>query len=151
MRTAKTLLSLAWEAPQTLLGAAYLGVEAFRDRVVALELEDGRLLVESTGTGLSLGHVVFWTREHNRWQLLDDSNRFHELGHTKQSRLLGWLYLPLVGVPSISRAAYALLYRELTGRIWTRYYEGYPEKWADRLGGVARDDRGLGIVLARKA
>jgi hypothetical protein len=151
MPIAKTLLSFAWEAPQTLLGVACLGVEAWRDRVVRLEIEQGRLLVESTGTGLSLGHVVFWTREHNRWQEMDDSNRWHELGHTKQSRLLGWLYLPLVGVPSISRAAFALVYRELTGRVWTRYYEGYPEKWADRLGGVVRDHWGHGTVLARKA
>lgn len=57
-----------------------------------------------------------------------------------QSRMLGWLYLPVVGLPSISRAAYALLYREVTGRQWTGYYDGYPENWADRLGGVQRDE-----------
>jgi hypothetical protein len=28
----------------------------------------------------------------------------------------------------------------VTGRPWTRYYEGYPENWADRLGGVVRDE-----------
>jgi hypothetical protein len=27
----------------------------------------------------------------------------------------------------------------LSARQWTRYYEGYPENWADRLGGVVRD------------
>jgi len=63
----------------------------------------------------------------------------HELGHTKQSRLLGPLYLPVVGLPSISRAAYALVHREVTGKQWTGYYEGYPENWADRLGGVCRE------------
>ncbi len=133
-------LSFAWEAPQTLLGGALLAVEALRGRVIKIEREDGRLLVQSPGTGISLGHVVFWCRESNRWHELDERNRAHELGHTKQSRLLGWLYLPLVGVPSISRAAYALLYREVTGRSWTGYYDGYPENWADRLGGVVRDE-----------
>ncbi len=131
--------SLVWEAPQTALGAVVLATEAARMRIVSFEIEDGRLLVESKGTGVSLGHVVFWTRQSNRWHELDLRNRAHELGHTKQSRMLGWLYLPVVGLPSISRAAYALLHRELTGRPWTRYYEGYPEKWADRLGGVMRD------------
>ncbi len=133
-------LSLAWEAPQSLLGVAILAAEAATKRIVDIEVEDGRLLVESIGTGISLGHVVFWSRENSRWHDLDLRNRAHELGHTKQSRMLGWLYLPIIGLPSISRAAYALVYREMTGRPWTRYYEGYPEKWADRLGGVCRDE-----------
>ena len=132
-------LSLAWEAPQTALGVAVLAAEAARKRIVQLEVEDGRILVESKGTGISLGHIVFWSRENSRWHDLDLRNRAHELGHTRQSRMLGWLYLPMVGLPSISRAAYALVYREVTGRQWTHYYDGYPEKWADRLGGVHRE------------
>lgn len=131
-------LALAWESPQTLLGAAMLAAEAARKRIVQIEVEDGRLVVESKGTGISLGHVVFWSRENSRWHDLDLRNRAHELGHTKQSRMLGPLYLPIVGLPSISRAAYALVYREVTGRQWTRYYDGFPENWADRLGGVQR-------------
>ena len=144
MSVLKTGISLAWEAPQTALGVALLAIEKARGRVVAIEHEEGRLVVESTGAGVSLGHVVFWTRESNRWHELDDRNRAHELGHTKQSRLFGWLYLPLVGLPSISRAGYAWLYREITGRSWTKYYDGYPEDWADRLGGVVRDDERRG-------
>ena len=140
MGTFGRALSLAWEGPQTALGLAMLGVEAARRRIVKLEVEDGRLVVESTGTGISLGYVVFWSRESSRWHDLDLRNRAHELGHTKQSRLLGPLYLPVVGLPSISRAAYALIYREVTGEQWTGYYDGYPESWADRLGGVARDE-----------
>ena len=56
-------LSFAWEAPQTALGMVMLGAEAARRRIVNIEVEDGRLLIESTGTGISLGHVVFWSRE----------------------------------------------------------------------------------------
>ncbi|MBW2404929.1 MAG: hypothetical protein JRF42_14240 [Deltaproteobacteria bacterium] len=93
-------LSLVWEAPQTALGAAMLGAEAARKRIVQIEVEDGRLVVESKGTGISLGHVVFWSRENSRWHDLDVRNRAHELG---------------------------------------QYYEGYPENWADRLGGVIRE------------
>ena len=144
-------IELAWEAPQSLLGLVYLGIEAARRRVVEVQLERGRLIVESTGTGLSLGHVVFWTRVCNRWQEMDDSNRWHELGHAQQSRMLGWVYLPVVGVPSVSRAAYALLYREVTGHQWTGYYDGYPENWADRLGGVVRDEQGHGTKVEELA
>jgi hypothetical protein len=132
-------LSLAWEAPQTALGLAMLGSEAARKRIRRIEVEGGRMVVESSGTGISLGHIVIWSRESSRWHDLDLRNRAHELGHSKQSRLLGWLYLPLVGLPSISRAAYALAFREVTGEQWTGYYEGYPENWADRLGGVIRE------------
>lgn len=140
MSLLRTGLSLLWEAPQTALGVAILGVEAARKRIRNIEVEGGRMVVESCGTGISLGHIVFWSRESSRWHELDDRNRAHELGHTKQSRLFGPLYLPIIGIPSISRVIYALAYREITGREWTRYYDGYPEKWADRLGGVPRDE-----------
>jgi hypothetical protein len=139
MKVVRTGLSLAWEAPQTALGVAVLALEAARGRIVNMEVEGDRLVVESKGTGISLGHIVFWSPESSRWHDLDKRNRAHELGHTKQSRLLGPLYLPVVGLPSVSRAAYALLYREVTGGQWTRYYDGYPEDWADRLGGVQRE------------
>ncbi len=79
-------LSLVWEAPQTALGAAMLGAEAARKRIVQIEVEDGRLVVQSRGTGISLGYIVFWSRENSRWHDLDARNRAHELGHTKQSR-----------------------------------------------------------------
>jgi len=131
-------LSLLWEAPQTALGALLLGAEAVRGRILHLEVEGGRLVVESRGTGVSLGYVVFWSQEDSRWHALDLRNRAHELGHAEQSRMLGWLYLSVVGVPSVSRAAYAFLYREITGRRWDGYYDGFPEDWADRLGGVER-------------
>ena len=72
-------LSLVWEAPQTALGAAMLGAEAARKRVVQIEVEDGRLVVESKGTGISLGHIVFWSRESSRWHDLDVRNHFQ--GH----------------------------------------------------------------------
>jgi hypothetical protein len=50
--------------------------------------------------------------------------------------MLGPLYLPLVGVPSSCRVAYAIAYRALTGRRWDGYFRGYPEDWADRLANV---------------
>lgn len=41
-------------------------------------------------------------------------------------------------------ALYARAYRRRTGRWWPRYFDGYPENWADRLGGV--DNRGRTTV-----
>ncbi|WP_237558582.1 hypothetical protein, partial [Cellulomonas carbonis] len=58
----------------------------------------------------------------------------HERGHVKQSIYLGWLYLPVIGVPSIIWAGLRRL-GLFAGR---SYYSFYTESWADRLGGVKR-------------
>lgn len=103
--------------------------------------ERERLFVESEWVAVSLGYFVFWTEPRpSRHFFLDEATRDHEFGHTLQSRLLGPLYLPLVGLPSVSRVVYAIAYRELTGRRWRHYFDGWPEKQADRYGSV---DRGL--------
>jgi hypothetical protein len=131
-------LLFAWELPQNALGAALFAVEKALGSVKNAELDAGRLFIESKRTAVSLGFFVFWARGENRWFLLDEHTRAHEWGHTFQSRLLGPLYLPLVGVPSTMRVLYAIAHREITGRRWTGYFDGYPERWADRLGGVPR-------------
>ena len=63
----------------------------------------------------------------------------HEMGHRVQSRMLGWLYLPVIGLPSLVWNICFKRYRERRG---VSYYDFYTEKWADRLGGVGRDQDG---------
>lgn len=60
----------------------------------------------------------------------------HERGHAKQSLMLGWLYLLVIGIPSFAWAA-ARRYGFFIDR---SYYSFYTEKWADKLGGVDRSD-----------
>ena len=131
-------LLFAWELPQNLLGGSVLAAHTALRPVRGIRRDRERLFVETRHTAVSLGWFVFWARGENRWFVLDGWTRDHEHGHTYQSRLLGPLYLPIVGVPSAMRALYAVAYREATGRRWTRYFDGYPEAWADRLGGVRR-------------
>ena len=130
-----------WELPQNVLGALVYSAERAMGSVQGTRRERGRLFVESKRNAVSLGWFVFWAKGENRWFLLDDSTRDHEYGHTLQSRWLGPLYLPLVGVPSVARVLYAVAYREISGRRWGGYFDGYPERWADALGGVERDYR----------
>jgi len=66
----------------------------------------------------------------------------HEGGHCLQSRMLGWLYLPIVGIASglnnlKSRKNPYVSMSEDEREKW--YYNFYPEKWADKLGGVERE------------
>lgn len=57
----------------------------------------------------------------------------HEYGHTIQSLLLGPLYLPLVGLPSILWARIPAL-RKMRKNKRISYYSVYPENWANLLG-----------------
>ncbi len=63
------------------------------------------------------------------------SSQLHEYGHHRQSLYLGWLYLIVVGIPSTIRCVYCS--KKNKGSRW--YYSGFPENWADSLGGVSRE------------
>lgn len=78
--------------------------------------------------GLSLGNYIFL--QHN----CDMNMIKHEYGHTRQSKFLGWLYLPIVAIPSFIMAVLTTI-----GILsYTSYYKYFPEDWADKLGGVER-------------
>jgi hypothetical protein len=134
-------LSTLWELPQNALGVLVLGAVKLGGQAREVSRDQGRWFVRTESLGISLGLFVFWSRGGNRWFRADPLMKRHEHGHTFQSRRLGPLYLPLVGVPSVLRVLYAMTYRELTGRKWRGYYAGYPERGADRLGGITRAER----------
>ena len=70
-------------------------------------------LVSGSFTGISLGRYVLLNM--NSYQL--EKTIKHELGHSKQSKYLGWFYLLVVGLPSI------------TMNIMTRWKWLKPEKY----------------------
>lgn len=136
------LASLLWEQPQTALGALNLGVQTLARNVAALSWTRGRVMVRLRGDGaVSLGLFVFYSDRDNAVIPVGAENIDHERGHAVQSRRLGPLYLPLVGVPSVLRVGYAVAHKLATGRRWGGYYEGWPERQADVLGGVDRSLR----------
>lgn len=58
----------------------------------------------------------------------------HETGHSKQSLYFGWLFHIIVSLPSICR----FWYKRIKKKSSSWYHSGYPENWADKLGGVHR-------------
>jgi len=133
----RRLLLLVWEAPQNVLGLARVGLALLRGRVRQVRFVDERVMVElQQGAAISLGLFVLWTTVDNPYVPVGKENRAHEYGHSIQSRWLGPLYLPVVGVPSTMRVLYALVYRLIHQQRWPGYYDGFPEKQADELGGV---------------
>lgn len=90
------------------------------------------------GAGVCLGDYIIL--DYKYLGRKDRSVQKHEYGHHLQSIKLGWLYLLVVGLPSIVRNIYDRIFHKK----WAKekrmkwYYSSYPEKQADRLGLVER-------------
>lgn len=79
--------------------------------------------------GIALGEYIFLSST-------DYNSIRHEYGHVLQSRILGPLYLLLIGIPSLIHAA---IHKEICSKKHPQsYYHFYTEKWADILGDVYR-------------
>lgn len=129
MRTLLSILLYVWQLPQNLLGLLFLlflrPVEEVRDTGYAKVYRSRRM-----SGGISLGQYAFVSMVSAR----DEKAILHEgVGHPRQSRILGPLYLIVIGLPS-------LLWAWLGDMIapGKSYYWFYTERWADRLGGVKR-------------
>ena len=111
------LLQCTWGLPQTLAGAVlwlvFAGSRHFRYREAVATQWPLR-------GGISLGLFIF---------VSDTTLCYHEYGHTLQSLILGPLYLPFVGLPSLVWAGCYRLFR-----IRRSYVSVYPENWAEHLG-----------------
>ena len=120
------VLRYIWELPQNLLGlllrAIYKGTDSEYEGAVV------RRSLKMQG-GISLGRYIIVSRFASKTTVM------HEYGHCLQSRRLGWLYLLVIGLPSI---IWAGLYGSVVKSTKNGYYRWYTESWADRLGGVKR-------------
>lgn len=73
--------------------------------------------------GLSLGNYIFIDVNSNEGILFK-----HEYGHHIQSLILGWLYIPIIVIPSF-------IWFYINDDIET-YYSFYTESWANELVGI---------------
>ena len=118
-----------WQLPQNIVGFIIFTIckllkrdsIMYKDKITTLWLFDG---------GLSMGMFVFVHRNY------DENLIKHEYGHTIQSLYLGPLYLFIIGIPSL---IWAGLFKEYRRKNRISYYSFYPEKWAEKLGGVKRE------------
>ena len=125
MKLIVEILLWIWQAPQNIVGLAFrifYSVRPILFRGVDVVV-DGRF-----PGGISLGRTIIVKRPY----FADPDTWNHEYGHTRQSLYLGPLYLFVVGIPSLLWAWYWTPGRDVS------YYSFFTEKWADKLGGVAR-------------
>jgi len=138
------ILDWTWCLPQTLIGFLMRTFFWRRKDKCVLETEDfGPITyyctynssLTSSGFGVSMGrYILFKMSKKIPWYRVQETTIRHEYGHKRQSRMLGPLYLPVVGLVSVT---WNLLSR-VNKKIHKKYYTRFPENWADKLGHVNR-------------
>ena len=115
-----------WQLPQHICAIVYLWYLLARKQVIMIERGE-HYIVYTKGTlgNITLGKYIFAS------YIAKENTIKHEIGHTKQSLILGPLYLILIGIPSI-------LWANFHKKLWPgkKYSEFWIEAWADKLGGV---------------
>lgn len=132
----KSFIKSIWEIPQNIVGAI---VKKVCKATPLGDYKDATVYSWNGKNGVSLGKYIFvpFTK------FTPDSPSFmhyiqHEYGHTVQSRYLGWLYLPVISLPSLIWAGCFDKYRKKTG---VDYYDFYTESWANKLGGLTGEKK----------
>ena len=118
------IIQATWGLPQTLVGLAAFLASAQRPHF----MHHGAIVTKWKGSrGVSLGLFLFVPDP------VDDQLLVHEYGHAVQSLVLGPLYLPIVGIPSLIWSKLPALNRR-RGTRGTSYYDFRPERNASALG-----------------
>lgn len=127
------VLFWTWCLPQTLLG--FILKLILKGKKTNAHGKEVYVYNFKSGSA-SLGKYILLCPQH----AADEKVIKHECGHQKQSLILGWLFLLVIGLPSFLWAWFG---QNLVSKIKKKpvsYYSFYTEKWADKLGGVTRGD-----------
>ena len=102
-----------WELPQTFAGWLYSVLRALAGKVDSVDTFGGITFATQKGfkygMGVSLGTFVDlwaapWMQGEGERYILGNQICQHEFGHTADSQRFGWLYLPVIGLPSLLNA-----------------------------------------------
>jgi len=136
MNKLKSSLLWLWQLPQNLCGIIYRSISE-DNRISVVETYDSRsvgakVYLQKANGGISLGKYIFINQDYIDEEIVIK----HECGHVKQSKILGPLYLLVIGIPSILHA----WLNNYIGCCWKNgeynYYHFYTEKWANKLMGI---------------
>lgn len=135
---------ILWQLPQVLVS---LFLPWFYKPEKSLTYKGKKVYVSTKiPAGVSLGNLIYVRRyPYNKvtWDAIK-----HEYGHCRQSMILGWPYLIIIGIPSglgcLKDRYFHKDWPDLDRAVW---YYGLPwEKWADKLGKVSRFERLRSLV-----
>lgn len=111
-----------WQFPQVLAGLVTVWLARAKKVLPGVWLAQAKWFVGS----ISLSEYF---RVFDRVRFAEPESHKHELGHAKQSRILGPFYLFVTGIPSIIHAA------KSKGKTDEEYHKFWTERWAEKLGG----------------
>lgn len=120
-------IKFLWQLPQELLGFIYYMYLKNKEEILDICTFQGAVVfIKKTPNGsVTLGQHIFLSSR------ATDITVKHEYGHTRQSLMLGPLYLIIIGLPSIVWAATHKTIAPDKPYSWF-----YAESWADKLGGI---------------
>lgn len=120
-----------WQAPQNALGLALTGLALLGGGRTLVSDGTARVTMAMWRGSVSLGRYIVLSK---RAVLGEGRERalLHEMGHQVQSLVLGPLYLPAVGLPSLAWASL----RRLGLFRGFGYYDFYTERWANDIAGL---------------
>ena len=123
----RNLILFIWQLPQHIVALIYFGylVMMCKDLGVDSRYKQATVIPCIMRGAVTLGDYVFvgLTSEYRKTVK-------HELGHTIQSKILGPLYLIVIGIPSITYCGLRRIFPSLRKK---NYYNFYTEKWANNL------------------
>ena len=121
------ILKYIWQLPQTIAAYIYFTYLSNKGEILdTCTYQDAIVFIKRTSCrSFTLGNHTFLSPR------ATDSTVKHEYGHTRQSLMLGPLYLLVIGIPSIIWAA---THKKVAPSKPYNWF--YTEASADRLGGV---------------
>lgn len=127
MKYIRNLILFIWQLPQHLLAILYIGylVMMCKDLGVDSRYKQAVVIPCIMRGAVTLGCYVFVGLNSEYRKTVK-----HELGHTRQSLILGPLYLIVIGIPSITYCGLRRIFPSLRKK---NYYDFYTEKWANNL------------------
>ena len=100
----KNIVEYIWQLPQNICGIVWRNVkkDSIIVRVGSTEASEvnAQIYLMKSGGGLALGKYIFINQTYKDQSLVIK----HECGHVRQSKILGPLYLLVIGIPSILHA-----------------------------------------------
>ena len=127
MKYIRNLILFIWQLPQHIVALIYFGylVMMCKDLGVDSRYKQATVIPCVMRGAVTLGNYVFVGLNSEYRKTVK-----HELGHTIQSKILGPLYLIVIGIPSITYCGLRRLFPSLRKK---NYYDFYTEKWANNL------------------
>lgn len=123
----RNLILFIWQLPQHIVALIYFGylVMMCKDLGVDSRYKQATVIPCIMRGAITLGNYVFVGLNSEYRKTVK-----HELGHTIQSKILGPLYLIVIGIPSITYCGLRRLFPSLRKK---NYYNFFSEKSANYL------------------